>query len=655
MVDVKGITKRELGTIKNDIKIPVFFYLSLVFTAIGFFTTLLFYLEKIPNNFISGYMWPCSLVCIVLSFINISSFKIDFKEIFHKDNRGFWLFFLLVTVIYFASHFYNFENAPWNNYGLFDDAAWDIYLAKKHCFNGETFEIIFWDEEIGRISRELFFHYYIMIFFKLFGYNLLVFNVSLVILGYVTVLFTGLIAYEIFNNYFYAFIASIVINFYPLHFTQVFMGHRYAICAPLIAVSVWFLWRAFKRGEVISALCGGIFAGFAMESAIMGKQYIWALWATLIVFCIFNFRRLKHLTNRICLILMTMLGYVVAAAPLYAYIWTHKAVYNIREANMIDEFFARLKVEGFALIMENIKALCEMLFAPFSGMRQFSGAYPVFTWYLLALVVIGMVIAFVRKHYVLLFMVAIPLAGNCVTIPYDFRVLIIAPAVAVLTTYALSVCGNLILKFKLDRKYVDNIVVCILTLLICISPIKYLVALANDPNSEYLLHHRLIAACRFVQDVTVGDGTYDIAMHNDEFNRPMVDSAYDTFAATEYSYAHVHAYLEKYGDREILSFGGNFPFQSTSDWEIRENMASALEHYAVSDKGLRIVIEYSDKVADVVNDIDRAGYGNSMMYSFEIDGTTVAFYVITVENPDVRAFIENATYNIRLYQDMPGM
>ena len=35
-----------------------------------------------------------------------------------------------------------------------------------------------------------------------------------------------------------------------------------------------------RKNSLFYAVIGGVFAGFTMESAIMGKQYIWGLIAT---------------------------------------------------------------------------------------------------------------------------------------------------------------------------------------------------------------------------------------------------------------------------------------------------------------------------------------------------------------------------------------
>ena len=164
-----GVKLIDKGSIeKLDRKL---FLASMILAVINFAVTLLMYLNVLTNNFITYFTWPIAIALLLISFRKLGT--IEFKKISIKD--PFVIVLLVVTVVYFFTHFYNFSNAPWNTYGLFDDGAWDIFDARKMCFTSNRFELIFWDENIGLISRELVFHYYITILFKIFGYNLIIF------------------------------------------------------------------------------------------------------------------------------------------------------------------------------------------------------------------------------------------------------------------------------------------------------------------------------------------------------------------------------------------------------------------------------------------------------------------------------------------------
>ena len=212
------------------------FFVALILIFMSFTGTFLMYRGNVPNNFFVYFTYPLSMLLLVFSVrkcsekFNAEAFK----------SREFILAVTIVSALYFVSHFYNYANAPWNNYGLFDDAAWDIFDSRLKCFTSDSFELIFFDD-IGRISRELIFHYYIAVMFRLFGYNLMTFNISLILLGWITVMFTMLTVYELSGKLYTATISGIVLMFLPLEFTQVYMGHRYAICGPLMMVSFYFL------------------------------------------------------------------------------------------------------------------------------------------------------------------------------------------------------------------------------------------------------------------------------------------------------------------------------------------------------------------------------------------------------------------------------
>lgn len=640
----------NINNYKFKVATVQFIVFAIVLAFIGFTDTLLYYFEVVPNNFIAGYMWPGSMLFLLLSIIDIKKLSIrNAKKYISSKKTSFWSFILILTVIYFVSHFYNFSGAPWNSFGLFDDAAWDIYDSRLKCFNGNIFEIIFFDG-IGSISRELLFHYFIAIFMRVFGYNLLVFNVALILIGYVTVLFTGLIAYELFNSAFFGLVAGVLLNFYPLHFTQVFMGHRYAICAPLIVVSVYYLLRAYKDESTNCSIVSGLFAGFAMSSAIMGKQYIWALECTLILLLLVNIKNLKKLVSKLKLLVAFLIGYCVSAAPLYAYIWTHKDIYTIREDTLKQDFFERLSANPFGVISEQLNLLKETLFASSSGLRQFSADYPILTWYILVLLIIGIAIALYKKNVLPILLVAIPVAGNCITIPFDFRLLIIAPFVMILVTYSLNLISKLVNKlFKEDegKREKNRLIITVIVVLLVISPTRYLMDLARNPNSQRHLPHYSVAVARFIQDIVVGDPNPDVEMHSDEFNRPIVEGYnYDVLAAPRLPYAHVYAYLYNYDAYKILSFGGNFPYESTPEEEIRSNMLRSLNNYGITDRGLKIVVERSEKMDNIMALLTASGLGTVNLYDLEIDGVTFHMYVLVIENPNIQAFIDWANYSL---------
>ena len=621
-----------LSTNKPDLRMLI---ASGVLILINFVTTLLMYLSVLPNNFIVFYTYPVSLVLLVLAFK--PKFSISLTKL--KDNRFILLSLLAVTVLFFLVHYYNYKSSPWNNYGLFDDAAWDIFDCRLKCFTDDKFEMIFFDSGIGVISRELVFHYYIAFMFRLFGYNLFVFNLALNILGLVTVIFTMLTAHEITGNRYYTIASGLTLMFLPLEFTQVHMGHRYAICGPLLMISFFFLVSAYKRASLIRATIGGIFAGLTMSSAIMGKQYIYGLIAGLIVYGIILFvKQRKMFKDYIYTAVAAAVGFIASSAPLWAYIFTHSKEYNIREANLMREFFTRLTTEGFVVVRENLNSLMEVLFAKYSGLRQFSSTCPVFTWYYCLFFVIGVILLIMRKRYLTVFLSLIPIAGCLVSLAYDFRILIAAPFICLTITEGVYSAASIAGKLLRDDDKKNEIIASFVAALMIMPNLKYLTDLAGNPESEYLLPHTSVAVSRYMQDLAIGSETPNIDMKPDEFNRGNTNDRYDLYICVQYTYAHIHAYLGTEYSREMLKLCGDFPYVSQSEEDIRNHVRDTIQGYTVTDKDLMLAFEMSDKVAPIVTQLIATGLATPITETINVDGQDLTITRLYIANQDIEWF-----------------
>src|SRR5947209_20513826 len=165
-----------------------FFVLFVVSSIACVVTTSLHYTGKYPGNPGTWLGWLLSLGFLLATYIppqrGIKEWATEVWE-----DKVFVRVFLGLGLLFLISHVWNFKTAPWNQNGLFDDAAWDIYFAKKYIFTHEPFQAAFPDG----IAREVVFHYYITFFFIPFGYNLLTFNTALLVLGLTTFIFTCLI------------------------------------------------------------------------------------------------------------------------------------------------------------------------------------------------------------------------------------------------------------------------------------------------------------------------------------------------------------------------------------------------------------------------------------------------------------------------------
>lgn len=641
-----GVKLFDKGSIERlDRKL---FLASLFLAVINFTVTLLMYLDVLQDNFITYFTWPVAIALLLISFRKLGT--VELKKVNIKN--PFLIVILVVTAIYFITHFYNFSNAPWNTFGLFDDGAWDIFDARKMCFTSKRFELIFWDENIGLISRELVFHYFMVILFKIFGYNLLTFNVGLIFLGFITVLFTTLTAYELKKDPVIAGACGIFLNFMPLNFTQVYMGHRYAICGPLLMISFYFIVRAFKRNSLLAAVTGGVFAGLTMESAIMGKQYIYGLIATGVVVLIYLLiKKRENIASFITSVTAILTGYLVATTPLYTYMFTHWKLYSFRESALTREFFERLKNEGFKVVSDNLEILKEVVFAESSGYRQFSNGSPVLRWYLVVFLIIGIVVLLKRKEIGVIFLAAIPFAGSIITITYDFRILITAPFMCILITEGVFAAFELIFKKREGAEKLYPYFASALMLIMMFPHFTYLKRLADDPNSEYLLPHYSVAVSRYVSDVAAGSETPSIAMKKNEFNRPNTNDRYDVLACVEYTYAHVHAYIGGEYSREILSLCGDFPYISRSEDDMRIIVYNALQNYQAGSKDLVLVFEIDQQVESLVNELAATGLCEAKYDAYTVDDNYVLLCRLYVNNADIEAFRDASYVIISMYYE----
>ena len=176
---------------------------------------------------------------------------------------------------------------------------------------------------------------------------------------------------------------------------------------------------------------------------------------------------------------------------------------------------------------------------------------------------------------------------------------------------------------------------------VMISPVHYILGLIDRPDSEYLLNHTDVAVSRYIQDVVVGEERPNILMKKDEFNRENRNTEYDTLAATKTSYAHVHAYLEPYDSRRILSLFGDFPYVLQDENVLRESFYQAVRDYEIKqDRDLVLVFEYDDKISGIVDEIMDTGLAEMSYDEATIDDRDIVMVKLRIRNADIEAFQE---------------
>lgn len=598
----------------------IFFLTVLVFSS-------LHYMNIFYGNSLMWISWVIAVATFSFSFFpRVISFQNLNKLIQRKDLAV----ALFIVALFWSTHLWNFSSAPWNQNGLFDDAAWDIYFAKNYIFKDMPFQAAFFDE-VGYISREVVFHYYISIFFKLFGYNLLVFNISLLFLGFVTVFFTTFIVHRLFNNIFLTYLTAVIINFFPLHYLHIFMGHRYAIAAPLMIVSLFLLYTAFMNKSHFRMTLSAFFAALCWSSAIMGKQYI--IGFILAVICILFFGRKQWQSKEnITLTLVWIAGFIISATPLLTYILFNYDAYTLRERNFLQVFYSQYQTGGLYGIKPYIDQLLELFFAEHTYKRFFLPDFPIIPFSYYILIVPGLVIALLKRRFELVFLSLIPVVGAFVSGPLDFRVLLAVPIWVICIAIALH--SIMMSKIMVRIGFV-------VVLLGLVPSIFYLWNVSKDPNYIYLLPHKDVAVSRLVQDIVVGSLNPTSAMKHDELNRNIDISLvpYDTLVCPYGAYAIIHVYLQNYNDKEILSFCNQFEQLIKTPEEILINNVQAIVSYQPQDKNLKLVWEVSDKSAKSISAFNEyQKYGSGEKISDTIDGQSFSLYILTINKENIKKF-----------------
>ena len=127
------------------------------------------------------------------------------------------------------------------------------------------------------ISRETLFHYYVLGFLRLFGFNILSYGAALFCIWLATFVFTLLLVHLFFESYIVTSITALIFSFLPFAFIYTFAGYRYPLAVALAVASLYFLHLGFRLTSSLFLSLGGIAAGLCLASSISGKQYLLAL------------------------------------------------------------------------------------------------------------------------------------------------------------------------------------------------------------------------------------------------------------------------------------------------------------------------------------------------------------------------------------------
>src|SRR4029077_597588 len=213
-------------------------------------------------------------------------------------------------------------------------SGWDLWFLKDsvigHPYQPAWYHIV--------ISRETLFHYYVWGFLKLFGFNILSYEATLLCLWLTTYVFTLLLVDLFFRSYVVTSVTALILNFLPFAFIYTFAGYRYPMATALAITSLYFLHAGFKNKSAFCLSLGGIAAGLCLASSISGKQYLLGIAIATPLYALFYWRSLKRSVTWTSLSLVVY-GFLAGAATILLYIVFNRENYTYYESSFIRDFW----------------------------------------------------------------------------------------------------------------------------------------------------------------------------------------------------------------------------------------------------------------------------------------------------------------------------
>jgi hypothetical protein len=610
----------------------LFFGLFALSAIVCVIATSLHYTRKFPGNDFTWLAWLASLLFLLATYCPSWPEVKQWAASVWED-KSFVRVFVILALVFLVSHVWNFKTAPWNQNGLFDDAAWDIYFAKKFIFTHEAFQTAVSEG----IARETIFHYYIGVWFVLFGYNLLTFSLALLVLGMTTFIFTSLIVHHLFRNYLVTIVSALVFNFLPLHFIQTFIGHRYAMAAPLLTSSLYFLMTGFSRRSAVRVVLSAILAALCVQSAIMGKHFLMCLFAAAVLLAVTDYRR-SVTREKIGFAIVFVLALVAALVPMIVFIYYNQRVYFAHEQELSALFLQAYKNRAAGALAPYINDLKSIFFAPLSYRRLSMLDYVLIPFWYYVFLVPGIVIALIKKRFEIVLLAIVPVVGAFISTAFDFRVLHAAPFWIILMAFTFHALTRL---QTLTRSYLINLGVlaaagCVLAAG-WIPSVKYLYGKSKDPFSVYLLGQHDVGVARFIQDIVAGAPHPSSRRKHDELRRPpgLPEPTYDAFVCNETGFAVTHLFLQDYDDREILSFCDQLPMLHFTDAGVFAMNKRAMSNYKGT-KDLMLIWQQTPKSNKAIAAFGKLRHlGQDKLLETRYGGRTYTFYVLTIPRANV--------------------
>ena len=579
--------------------------------------------------------WLLSMLFLMLAFLpGPREFAAGLKASI-KPKTAFFLFWILFFVV---SHLWNFRTAPWNGNALFDESGWDLWFLKSYVI-GHPYQPAWFH---APISRETLFHYYVLGFLRLFGFNILSYEAALFCIWLATFVFTLLLVHLFFKSYVVTSITALILNFLPFAFIYTFAGYRYPLAVALAVASLYFLHLGFRLASPLCLSLSGIAAGLCLASSISGKQYLLALVIAGPLYGAFYWRRLMQRTTWSSLALV-FYGFAPAATPILFYIWFNRGAYTYYESSFVQNFWRAMRISPFPV---GIKAYTKQLldcFFTVPALRFFiPDTLPIplpYYWLLLP----GLALALWQKRFEIVLLATIPVAGAFIATSYENRLLLAIPFWVILMSFTFAAL------LKLRRWPGVQIVFCVTSGLILlhglVPSIRYIYGKTKSPFSIHHYAQEEVAVSRFLKSVVAGtEHPAPPHLERDEFNRfkGVPDPQYDTLICQNNAYSIIHLFLHDYDDAKILSFCAGYPFfWVMTEQEVWNANKRAILNYVPADKNLKLIWERDPKTQRIIKMFQPfRDLGNEDSISFTFGGKTRMFYVLNITSHNIRQLQE---------------
>ena len=552
-------------------------------------------------------------------------------------------FFVFCILFFTVSHLWHFNHAPWNGNGLFDESGWDLWFLKDFVM-GHPFQPAWFHSPI---ARETLFHYYLLPFFTVFGYNIISYEIGLFVIWCATFVFTLLLVDLLFESYLVTSVTAIVFNFLPFAFIYTFAGYRYPLATALCAASLYFLSRGFKNGSLLALSLGGMAAGLCLASSISGKQYF-----VVLVLCALLYPLARRGPARWDIpwtsVVAVGYGWLVAAMPILCFIVFNREAYTLYENSFVHSFLQALRGHPEPNDVHFYFNRLLDCFFHLPGNRFFiPDTLPIPLPYFCFLLP-GLGLALWQKRFDIVLLATLPVAGAFIATAFENRLLLAIPFWIVLMAFSFATIVKLPLRPALKLPVWGLAAVVVLWGLV--PSIRYIKAKVRTPFTIYHFTQPQVAVARFLRQVVAGKPPPSVPhLERDEFNRVNnVDPPYDTLICQNDAYSVIHLFLHDYDDARILSYCSGMPFNVMSEQDIWNSNRNALARYIPTGKDLKLIWETSPKTDRIFQRFQSLQLATEETISYSFASRQRTFKVLNVPTSNIPQFQERV-------KTMPGL